>query len=101
MDLTEFDTLVTSHDGVRRQNHHGSARWKVDGRMVAREVDATHVAIRVPFDVRDALVRQHPDVFTVPSRLAKHMTVVADLAAGDDDAVEDAVRSGWRLQTGA
>ena len=67
---------------------------------MARELDATHVAVRVPFDVRDALLHQHPDVFSVPPRFAKHMMVVADLGAGDDGAVEDAVESAWRLQSG-
>jgi len=56
------------------------------------------VVVRVPFDVRDALLRQYPDVFSVPSRFAKHMMVVADLTAGDDGAVEDAVTAAWRLQ---
>lgn len=59
------------------------------------------MAVRVPFDVRDVLVHQHPDVFSVPSRFAKHMMVVADLDVGDDGAVENAVESAWRLQSGA
>ena len=65
---------------------------------MARELDDTHVVVRVPFDVRDALLHQHPGVFAVPPRFAKHMMVVADLAAGDDGAVEDALESAWRFQ---
>jgi len=65
---------------------------------VARVLDADHVVVRVPFDVRDVLLRQYPDVFSVPPRFARHMMVVADLAAGDDGAVEEAVESAWRLQ---
>lgn len=57
-----------------------------------------HVAVRVPFDVRDALLHHHPDVFSVPPRFAKHMIVVADLDAEDDGAVEDAVTAAWRMQ---
>ena len=56
------------------------------------------MAVRVHFDVRDALLHQYPDVFSVPHRFAKHMIVVADLDAGDDGAVEDAVTSAWRMQ---
>ena len=56
------------------------------------------MAVRVPFDVRDVLLHQHPDVFSVPRRFAKHMIVVADLDAGDDGAVQDAIESAWRLQ---
>lgn len=98
VDLDAFDELVSSLAGVRRTSAGGAARWQCHGRLVARELDATHVVVRVPFDVRDALLHQHPSVFSVPSRFAKHMMVVADLAAGDDGAVEDAVESAWRLQ---
>jgi hypothetical protein len=98
VDLKAFDELATSHEGVRRVSTARAARWQYAGRLIAREVDATHVVVRVPFDVRDALLHQHPGVFSVPTRFAKHMMVVADLAAGDDAAVEDAVESAWRLQ---
>ncbi len=98
MDLDSFGDLAVSLAGVRRTSAGGAARWQYQGRLVARELDTTHVALRVPFDVRDALLRQHPGVFSVPPRFAKHMMVVADLAAGDDGAVEDAVESAWRLQ---
>jgi hypothetical protein len=96
--LEEFDRLVTSLDGVRRTGADGAARWQYRGRLVARVLDATHVVVRVPFDVRDALLHQHPGVFSVPTRFTRHMMVVADLAAGNDGAVEDAVESAWRLQ---
>jgi hypothetical protein len=98
VDLDDFHEFATSLAGVRRTSAGGAARWQFRGRLVARELDAAHVAVRVPFDVRDALLHQHPDVFSVPPRFAKHMIVVADLDAGDGDAVEDAVTSAWRLQ---
>jgi hypothetical protein len=56
------------------------------------------VVVRVSFDVRDALLHQHPGVFSVTRQFRRHMMVVADLAAGDDGAVEDAVTSAWRMQ---
>jgi hypothetical protein len=99
VDLDTFDGLATSLDGVRRTAAGGPARWQYSGRLVARELDATHVVVRVPFEVRDALMRQHPRVFSVPPRFTKHMMVVADLAAGDDGAVEDALEAAWRLQS--
>jgi hypothetical protein len=98
MDLDAFDELATSLAGVRRTASEGRTRWQRNGRLVARELDESHVVVRVPFDVRDALLQQYPDVFSVPSRFAKHMMVVADLDAGDDGAVEDAVNAAWRLQ---
>lgn len=99
MDLDAFNELATSLSGVRRASALGLARWQYQGRLVARELDATHVAVRVPFDVRDALLRQHPEVFSVPPRFARHMMVVADLGVGNDGAVEDAVEAAWRLQS--
>lgn len=98
VDLGAFHELATSFEGVRSSSRPGPARWEYRGRLIARELDATHVVIRVPFDVRDVLMRQAPAVFSAPGRFAKHMMVVADLAAGDDGAVEDAVGSAWRLQ---
>jgi hypothetical protein len=99
VDLEGFDELATSRVGVRRTISGGKARWQLRGRLVARELDRTHVVVRVPFEVRDALLHQYPDVFSVPPRFLRHMMVVADLAVGDDGALEDAVESAWRLQS--
>ena len=101
MDLRGFDERATSLEGVRRRTVDGAARWVYRGRLVARELDATHVVIRVPFDVRDSLVARQPAVFEVPRRFEKHMMVVADLDAGDDGAVEDALEAAWSLQRSA
>ncbi len=98
MDLRDFDERATSLDGVRRTASGGATRWQLRGRLVARELDATHVVIRAAFDVRDRLLADHPQVFSVPNRFATHLMVVADLAAGDDGAVEDALEAAWRLQ---
>ena len=98
VDLAAFDALATSLAGVRRRNEAGAARWVLDGRLVARELDRTHVVVRVPFDVRDALLRRSSVVFSVPRRLQKHLMVVADLAGGDDGAVEDALEAAWSYQ---
>lgn len=101
MDLEAFGRVVTALRGVRRRSSDGAARWVYQGRLVARELDSTHVVVRVPFEVREGLLERHPRVFSVPARFARHMMVVADLAAGDDGAVEDAVEAAWSLQVGA
>ena len=103
MDLGELHDLVTTYDGVARTTRDGRARWQLHGRLVARQVDDDHVVVRVPFDVRDLLVHQHPEVFSVPPRFARHMMVVADLGASHPDlvgAVGDAVAAAWELQRG-
>jgi len=66
---------------------------------VARQIDETHVVIRCSFDVRGSLLAQFPDTFSVPTRFAKHMMIVADLSGGDPGAIEDALIGAWRLQS--
>jgi hypothetical protein len=87
--------------GVRRTAPEGLAEWRYHGRLVARELDDTHLVIRADFDYRDSLLRQFPETFSVPTRYIKHMMVVADLAGGDAGAIEDALEAAWRLQRSA
>lgn len=102
MRLTEVDGLVADLHGVRRTAGTGGlAEWRYHGRLVARQLDETHLVIRTRFDVRDALLHQLPATFTVPTRFRKHMMVVADLAAGDVGAIEDALVAAWELQRAA
>lgn len=99
MDLDGFDARATSLDGVRRVTMNGLARWQLRGRLVARELDPTHLVIRASFAERPRLLEDHPRAFSVPAHFAEHMMVVADLAAGDDDAIEDALWCAWTLQS--
>ena len=98
VDLDGFNQLAMSLDGVRRSSGVGAARWTYQGRLVARQQDPTHVVVRVPFDVRDALVRKHPEAFVVPTRFEKHMKVLVDLERASDGAIEEAVVAAWDLQ---
>lgn len=52
------------------------------------------------FELREQMLRLFPETFTVPSRYARHMMVVADLA-GDEGAIEDAVCGGVEVAAGA
>ncbi len=99
MDISEFGRLASSLTGVRQRCRGGLLQWHHGGRLVARQLDDARVVVRTPFDTRDVLLRQFPDTFTVPVRFQKHMMVVADLAEGSADAIEDAVISAWRFQT--
>jgi len=87
--------------GVRRSTADGLAQWRYHGRLVARQLDDTHVVIRSDFDYRDSLIRQFPGTFSVPPGYTKHMMVVVDLASGDAGAIEDAIEAAWQLQRGA
>jgi hypothetical protein len=99
--IAEIAQLAGSLAGVRMTAPDGLAEWRYHGRLVARQVDDSHLVIRADFDYRDSILRQFPDTFSVPARYLKHMMVVADLAAGDAGAIEDALEAAWHLQRSA
>jgi hypothetical protein len=101
MDIDHVARLAGALTGVRRRTAEGLADWRYHGRLVARQLDDAHIVIRADFDYRDLILRQHPATFSVPTRYAKHMMVVADLAGGDAGAVEDALEKAWLLQRSA
>ena len=45
MELADFDRLATSYDGVRQRRSTGLLRWECRGRLVARQLDDTHVVV--------------------------------------------------------
>jgi len=96
----DLSRLVAQLDGVAERRHEGLLDWRYRGRLVARQLDDSHVVIRAAFDFRDSLLQWFPDTFSVPKRFAKHMMIVADLANGNADAIEDAVIAAWELQSG-
>jgi hypothetical protein len=99
--ISEIDRLVGDLTGVRRTTTEGLAQWRYHGRLVARQLDDTHMVIRADFDYRAELLEQFPETFSVPARFVKHMMVVADLEAGDAGAIEDALEAAWQLQRSA
>jgi hypothetical protein len=101
LQIGDVDRLTEALTGVRRTAADGLAQWRYHGRLVARQLDDAHVVIRADFEYRDWLLRQFPDTFSVPARYSKHMMVVADLAAGDAGAIEDALEAAWQLQRSA
>ena len=101
MDIDDVARFADVLPGVRRTASGGLAEWRYHGRLVARQLDDTQLVIRADFDRRDLMLRQFPETFSVPARYSKHMMVVADLATGDADAIEDAVEAAWQLQRDA
>ena len=98
MDISEVASLAGALAGVRGTTSGGRAQWRYRGRLVARQLDDGHLVIRADFDYRALVVREFPGTFSVPARFARHMMVVADLAAGDRGAIEDAIAAAWELQ---
>ena len=101
MEMSDVADSAATLTGVRRTVNEGLTEWRYHGRLVARQLDDAHVVIRADFDYRDSLLRQFPETFSVPARYIKHMMVVADLAGGDADAIEDALEAAWQLQRSA
>lgn len=99
--LSDVARCAEALEGVRCRRRDGLSEWRYHGRLVVRQLDATHVVIRSDFGFRDALLRDCPDTFSVPRRFAKHMMVVADLDVGDAEAIEDAIEAAWALQRSA
>ena len=100
MELADLSRLAAELDGVTERRRAGLLDWRYRGRLVARELDESHVVIRATFDFRDFLLQSFPGTFSVPSRFAKHMMIVADLEHGNADVIEDAVIAAWELQSG-
>jgi hypothetical protein len=101
MHIDDVARLADGLTGVRGRASDGLAEWRYHGRLVARQLDDQQLVIRADFDYRDLILRQFPGTFSVPTRYEKHMMVVADLASGDADAIEDALAAAWRLQRDA
>jgi hypothetical protein len=100
MKLEDLSRLVAQLDGVSESRRDGLLDWRYRGRLVARQLDVDHVVIRAAFEFRDLLLHSFPETFSVPTRFAKHMMIVADLEHGNPDAIEDAVIAAWELQSG-
>ncbi|MGH2596995.1 MAG: hypothetical protein ACRDH7_13665 [Actinomycetota bacterium] len=100
MRLEDVSQLAAQFEGVTERSRGNLLDWRYHGRLVARQLDDSHVVIRASFDSRDFLLSSFPETFSVPARFAKHMMIVADLENGDADAVEDAVIGAWELQSG-
>jgi hypothetical protein len=100
MTLADLSRLTAQLDGVSESRREGLLDWRYRGRLVARQLDDSHIVIRASFEYRDFLLQSFPETFSVPKRFTKHMMVVADFENGNADAVEDAVFGAWELQSG-
>ena len=100
MTLADLSRLVAELDGVSERSRDGLLDWRYHGRLVARQLDDTHVVVRASFDFRDFLLQSFPETFSVPKRFAEHMMIVADIENGNADAIEDAFIGAWELQSG-
>ena len=101
MDIADVDRVVADLTGVTSRVENGRTVWRFHGRLIARELDDASIVIRTELDARPALLRSSPATFSVPSRIERHMMVVADLDVGDPDEIENALVAAWDLQCSA
>jgi hypothetical protein len=97
MTFDDVTSIAAGLSGVRESLVDGLRQWRFHGRLVARQLDASRIVIRSEIDARDRLVDRHSDTFSVPTRFASHMMVVADLT-GEAELIEDAIEAAWELQ---
>jgi hypothetical protein len=100
MRLADLSRLAAQLDEVTERRRDGQLEWRYRERLIARQLDDSHVVIRASFDLRDFLLQSFPDTFSVRKRFAKHMMIVADLENGNAAVIEDAVIDAWELQSG-
>jgi hypothetical protein len=101
MDLADISRIALSLERVKQSSAKGMLRWTLDGRLVARQLDATSIVIRTGFAEREELLAAYPTTFFVPPRFDAHMMVVAQLNQADPTAVEQAIQAAWDLQAAA
>ena len=83
MSLADLSRLAAELEGVVERRRGGLLDWRYRGRLVARQLDGSHIVIRASFDRRDFLLYSFPETFSVPSRFTKHMMILADLEKGN------------------
>jgi hypothetical protein len=52
-DVADLSSLAAQLDGVAERRRNGLLEWRYRGRLVARQLDHSHVVIRTSFDFRD------------------------------------------------
>ena len=60
MTLADVSGVTAQLDGVVERTRDGLLDWRYHGRLVARQLDETHVVIRASFEFRDFLLRGLP-----------------------------------------
>ena len=60
--ISDIADLADGLTGVRKTQTAGVAQWRYQGRLVVRQLDDAHVAVRADFDYRDEILREFPEI---------------------------------------
>src|SRR6185503_10071206 len=64
MRLVDVSRVAGQLDGVAERRRDGLLDWRYRGRLVARQLDDSHIVIRASFDFRDFLLQSFPGTFS-------------------------------------
>jgi hypothetical protein len=81
---------------------YGSPALKVGGKLFAciainKAAEPNSLMVRMPFEDREALIAEQPDVYYLADHYAPYPCVLARLARVDPAALRDLLLMGWRF----
>jgi hypothetical protein len=85
--------------GVETGLSYGTPALRVKGRFLARlREDGETVAIRIPFEERDILLRSDPKVFLLTDHCQGHPAILVRLAEVQRFQLEEVLEQAWRAR---
>jgi hypothetical protein len=102
---TTFDTvrrLGLAMSGVEEGTAWGVPALRYEGRVICctaahRDAEPNTLVVMMPFDQRDALVEEEPDVYYLKPHYVGHPCVLVRLAPVRDDALRDLLLTAQRF----
>jgi hypothetical protein len=98
--MITYDTvrrLALALPGVEEGTSYGTPALKVKGKFLLRlKEDGESIAVRVDFDVRDALLAADPASFYVTDHYRGYPAVLVRLASVRRDALRGLLEEAWR-----
>jgi hypothetical protein len=89
---------------VEESTAYGSPALKVHGHLFAciainKAAEPNSLMVRMPFEDRDALIAEQPDIYYLADHYAPYPCVLVRLARVDPAVLRDLLLMGWRFVT--
>lgn len=95
----EVAEIALELPGVETGMAYGTPALRVRGRFLARlREDGESVAIRLPLDEREGLLRAEPETFFITDHYAGHPAILLRLSAASREQVADVLERAWRAR---
>jgi hypothetical protein len=103
----DFDTvrkIALGLSDVEESTAYGSPAFKVGGKLLAgiainKSAEPGSLGVRIPFDRRDELIAESPDVYYVTDHYVNYPFVLVRLSRIHPDALRDLLGAAWRFVT--